>query len=213
MSEQSLREQRREFRRALSRDQVLDAAEYVFARNGFRDASLREIAEQAEFSVGTVYSLFASKEELYTEVILRRAAEFMPGMDEVLGSPAAPLRQLLDLAAWQVSFFRRYPDYGRVVLRAGAITSPLATPVEDARIEHNFAAAQQAQTELFRRGQAAGELRPGSPAVLARMFSGLVSAFQAADLAAADSAAAGDEDGGLDLADLLAVIEAAFTAR
>jgi AcrR family transcriptional regulator len=212
MSEQSLREQRREFRRALSRDQVLDAAESVFARNGFRDASLREIAEQAEFSVGTVYSLFASKEDLYREIILRRAAEFMLGMDEVLGSADTPRRQLLDLAAWQVSFFRRYPDYGRVVLRAGAITSPLATPVDDERVQANFAAAQLAEAELFRRGQAAGELRPGPPAVLARMFSGLVSAFQAADLGPAASDAAGPGNGGLDLADLLSVIEAAFTA-
>ena len=99
MEERSLREQRREYRRALSRDQILDAAEQVFARNGYHDASLREIAELAEFSVGAVYSFFPGKEDIYREIFLRRAAAFMPGMQEVLGSEAAPLRQLLDLAA------------------------------------------------------------------------------------------------------------------
>jgi AcrR family transcriptional regulator len=205
MSERSLREQRREHRRALSRDQILDAAEQVFARSNFHDASLREIAELAEFSVGAVYGFFASKEEIYHAVFLRRGADFMPGMEEILGSAAAPLRQLLDLAAWQVGFFRRYPHFARVVLRGGAIAS-LATPDADAAIADNFAIAQRAQTDLFRRGQQAGQLRDGPPAVLAMMFSGMVSAIQAADLAA-------EPAGGQDLEELLTVIEAAFAAR
>jgi len=46
-----------------------------------------------------VYSFFPGKEDIYREIFLRRAAAFMPGMQEVLGSEAAPLRQLLDLAA------------------------------------------------------------------------------------------------------------------
>jgi AcrR family transcriptional regulator len=127
MAERSLKEQRREHRRALSRDQILDVAEEVFARNGFHDASLREIAELAEFSVGAVYGFFTGKEEIYRALFLRRAAEFMPQMEQVLGSRAAPLRQLLDLAAWQVGFFRRYPHFARLVLRGGAIAAPLST--------------------------------------------------------------------------------------
>jgi TetR/AcrR family transcriptional regulator len=206
MAERSLREQRREQRRALSRDQILDAAEQVFARHGFHDASLREIAELAEFSVGAVYGFFTGKEEIYRAIFLRRAAEFMPEMEEVLGSDTPPLRQLLDLAAWQVGFFRRYPGFGRLVLREGAITAPLATPVEDARIRENFALAQRAQADLFRRGQEAGELRQAPPFVMARMFSGLVSAFQAAELGAEPATR-------LRLEDLLDVIEAAFAAR
>lgn len=205
MAEHSLREQRREHRRALSQNQILDAAEQVFARNGFHDAALREIAELAEFSVGAVYSFFASKEDIYRAIFLRRAAEFMPEMQQVLRSDAAPLRQLLELATWQVSFFRRYPHFGRLVLREGEIGSVLTTPVQEPQIRQNFTAAQDAQADLFRRGQQAGDLREGAPAVLARMFSGLVSAFQAAELGT-------DPVARLDLADLLDVVEAAFAA-
>jgi TetR/AcrR family transcriptional regulator len=205
MAEHSLREQRRQHRRALSRDQILDAAEQVFARNGFHDASLREIAEIAEFSVGAVYGFFTGKEDIYRAIFLRRAAEFMPEMQEVLSSDGAPRRQLLDLAAWQVTFFRRYPQFGRLVLRGGAIASPLATPAEDAQIQENFATAQHVQADLFLRGQQAGDLRQGPPAVLARMFSGLVSAFQAAEFST-------DPVEQLRLEDLLEVIEAAFAA-
>jgi TetR/AcrR family transcriptional regulator len=206
MAEHSLREQRREHRRALSQNQILDAAERVFARNGFHEASLREIAELADFSVGAVYSFFAGKEDIYRAIFLRRAAEFMPEMQQVLSSDATPLRQLLDLAVWQVGFFRRYPHFGRLVLREGEIGSAVTTPAQDTKIKQNFTAAQEAQADLFRRGQHAGELRQGAPAVLARMFSGLVSAFQAAELGT-------DPVAHLDLADLLDVLEAAFAAR
>jgi AcrR family transcriptional regulator len=110
MTERSLWEQRRERRRAHSRHQILDAAEEVFARNGFHEASLREIAELAEYSVGAVYGFFAGKNELYREIFLRRAVVCLPGMREILSSAQPPRRQLLDLAEWQVNFFRDHPS-------------------------------------------------------------------------------------------------------
>ncbi|MGI8335533.1 TetR/AcrR family transcriptional regulator [Actinomadura scrupuli] len=218
MTERSLREQRREHRRALSRDQVLDAAEQVFAREGFHEASLREIAELAEFSVGTVYALFSGKDDIYREIFLRRAAEFLPGMREVLSADRPPRRQLIELADWQVGFFRRFPQFGRLVLRGGSIAPPLSEPPDDSQILENFRTAQRMQADLFRRGQQAGELRSGDPVLLARMLSGLVSAFQAAELAtgedAATTMAGGDATGAgtgrLPLEQLHEVLEAAF---
>ena len=183
MTERSLREQRREHRRALSRDQILDTAEEVFARKGFHEAALREIAELAEYSVGAVYGFFAGKEEIYREIFLRRAAEFLPGMREALSTDRPPRQQLLDLAGWQVGFFRRFPQFGRLVLRGGSIAPPLSDPHGDDQIRENFRTAQRMQADLFERGQRTGELRAGDPLLLARMFSGLVSAFQAAELA------------------------------
>ncbi|MFV2176462.1 TetR/AcrR family transcriptional regulator [Actinomadura sp. LOL_016] len=206
MAERSLREQRREHRRALNRDQILDSAERVFARAGFHGAQLREIAELAEFSVGTVYGFFAGKDEIYQEIFLRRAAEFLPGMQETLASDAPPRRQLLDLADWQVGFFRRFPEFGRLVLRGGAIAPPLADPPADSRILENFRSAQRMQADLFRRGMDAGELRDGDPVLLARMFSGLVSAFQSTELAGDGPAEL------LPLEQLHRVLEGAFAA-
>ena len=54
----SRREQRRLQHQDLSRNQLLDAAEEVFGRKGFHETTLKEVAELAEFSVGSVYSFF-----------------------------------------------------------------------------------------------------------------------------------------------------------
>jgi TetR/AcrR family transcriptional regulator len=199
----NLREERRESRRALSRDQIMDVAERLFARKGFHDASLREIAELAEYSVGAVYGFFASKDELYRAILHRRTSAFMPGMSEVLSSGLPPDEQLVALAEWQVRFFRAYPEFGRLVLRGGAIAAPLADPPADSETLANFRKSMDRQADLFRRGQRAGVLREGDPQLLARMFSGLVTAFQASELAA-------DGDPELPLAVLTDSIRAAF---
>lgn len=48
-----------------SREQILEGAARVFARRGYRDASVAEIAAEASFSKGAVYWNFKSKAELF----------------------------------------------------------------------------------------------------------------------------------------------------
>ena len=73
----SRREQRRQLHQDLSRTQLLDAAEEVFGAKGFHETTLKEIAELAEFSVGSVYSFFENKDDLFLNVFLRRGEEFL----------------------------------------------------------------------------------------------------------------------------------------
>jgi AcrR family transcriptional regulator len=51
--------------RAATRDRLLAAARTVFARSGFRGASVEEIASEAGFSTGALYSNFEGKEDLF----------------------------------------------------------------------------------------------------------------------------------------------------
>jgi len=48
-----------------TREQLLAAASRVFARRGFSEATIDEIAGEAGYSTGAVYSNFAGKEELF----------------------------------------------------------------------------------------------------------------------------------------------------
>lgn len=49
----------------------MDAAQEVFAREGYTAASCEQIAEHAEFSKGAIYSNFAGKEALFLELLAR----------------------------------------------------------------------------------------------------------------------------------------------
>lgn len=51
------------------RQQILQAAEYLFTRHGFEGVSMDLVAEQASVSKQTVYSHFQSKEKLFSATI------------------------------------------------------------------------------------------------------------------------------------------------
>ena len=55
-------------RRAATRERLVKAATKVVARRGFHAATVDDIAEEAGFSVGAIYSNFASKDDLFLAV-------------------------------------------------------------------------------------------------------------------------------------------------
>ena len=63
---------RRGERRLITRAQLLDAAERVFARDGLRGASVDTIALEAGYSTGAVYSNFKGKEDLFLTLVEER---------------------------------------------------------------------------------------------------------------------------------------------
>ncbi len=55
-------------KQAQTRAQLIEAAAHVFAHRGFQAATVEEIAEQAGYSHGAVYSNFKGKEDLFLAV-------------------------------------------------------------------------------------------------------------------------------------------------
>jgi TetR/AcrR family transcriptional regulator len=203
----SRREQRRQQHHELSRNQLLDAAEEVFGAKGFHDTTLKEVAELAEFSVGSVYSFFENKDDLFLQVFLRRGDELLPAMEEVATSDDPPLAQLRRLVDLEVGFFRQHRHFARLYLRSSPSSSLPPMPVYEG-FKANFQRAMQLQADVFRRGQKLGELRDGDPYVLARMLSGIVATYQLLDPATgSDDAVPG---GGMPLDDLHEIVAGAF---
>jgi TetR/AcrR family transcriptional regulator len=204
----SRRAQRRLLQQDLSRAQLLDAAEEVFGRKGFHGTTLKEIAERAEFSVGSVYSFFDNKDDLYVSVFLRRAGEFMPGLRGAVATKAEPIEQLHVLVDFLIGFFRSHRHFGRLYLRSFSMSSPAPEVPESPLLADNIETAMEIQADIFARGQAMGELRNGDPQVLARLFSGLLAAYQSVDPAVMSDEPQPAER--LPLTDLHDIIEQAF---
>src|SRR5512132_991876 len=61
-------------RRQQTREELLTAAEACFVTRGFHATSVDQVAEQAGYTKGAVYSNFAAKEDLFFAVYERRVA-------------------------------------------------------------------------------------------------------------------------------------------
>ncbi|PFA66703.1 hypothetical protein CN378_13345 [Bacillus sp. AFS015802] len=61
-----------EEKKLLTIEKLLDSAEIVFSKKGYNGASVEEIAEEAGYSKGAVYSNFNNKENLFLALFDRR---------------------------------------------------------------------------------------------------------------------------------------------
>ena len=92
----------REQSRQQTRARLLDAAEEIFAREGYTAASVEQIAEHANYSKGAVYSNFVSKEALFLALLERN----MDRDDEQLRKIAASSETAADILEGLLSRLR-----------------------------------------------------------------------------------------------------------
>ena len=175
------KEERRLLHQELSRTQLLDAAEEIFGQKGFHETTLKEIADRADFSVGSVYSFFENKDDLYVNVWLRRGAEFIPGFEDALTFATDGLDAIARIVDFEVAFLRSRPSFSNLYLRSTASLVPTSNEAASEKVLENAEIVLKMQADVIRRGQANGELRLGDPDALSRLLSAMVQSFQAVD--------------------------------
>lgn len=110
----SRKEREQQFRLNL----ILDAAEEVFAETPFSGASVEEIAQRAEISVGTLYNLFRSKEDVYRAVISRLQHDFFDHLEERMEEARGPLEKVHAVVGFYFEHFHRYSRQFRLYVSA-----------------------------------------------------------------------------------------------
>jgi len=76
-------EERKEREKEQRRQQIIDAAEKVFAAKGFSAATMENIAEKAELSPATLYLYFKNKDALYASLNLKMLEVLVEKMEGV----------------------------------------------------------------------------------------------------------------------------------
>jgi AcrR family transcriptional regulator len=151
-----------------NRAQLLAAARRVFLERGYYGASVDQIAEQAGFSTGVVYSQFGGKADLFLALLEARIAERAAGNAQAVEDLAGDrgLRRLLEHAA---SVDRAEPEWGLLVIefRVHAARDPDLGRRYAAAHERTLAGMERAVAGLYQR---AGERPPLPPAELARLL-------------------------------------------
>ena len=94
-----------------TRCRLLASAARVFARRGFHAASVEDVAEDAGFSKGAVYSNFESKEDLFLAMLEARFAARVAEVREVVSSAGEPGEQARRSADGFIRQFAEDPDW------------------------------------------------------------------------------------------------------
>jgi len=165
---------RKEREKARHRLEILEAAEKVFARKGFRGATIEEIAQQAEFSVGTLYNFFESKEELYAAVLVERVQQFQRLVENIFSRPEVdPVRLMEEFIERKAGFFAEHAPFFRLLHRehvAGSADISASWRRRLLEVYQQFIARLEG---AIRRGIETGRLRDMPPRDTALALQGL----------------------------------------
>jgi len=101
--------------RERSRRRILESALQLFARKGFADTSMADIALAAGVSKGLAYNYFGGKEEILEAIVERRLAEHL-AEDERLERAASPAARLAGLIEAGVRRATAEPEAERLLM-------------------------------------------------------------------------------------------------
>jgi AcrR family transcriptional regulator len=161
----------RQARESLYREHILVAAERVFAEQGFEAAKVQDISRAAGLSMGSIYSLFPGKEQLFASIMERRGSELLEVVRTVVAAHAPPVEALEALAAAYVAYFFEHREFLRMHLRTGTSWALRPTSAESRRALSE--SIHELQADIFARGTAAGAFIDEDPGYLAVLFSGI----------------------------------------
>ncbi len=94
--------------------EILTVAERLFARKGFFKTSMAEIAREAEFSVGSLYQFFPSKDAVYVALMEDKFAEYLALVQREVAAAKTALDQLDALIATKFGFFEKHRNFFRI---------------------------------------------------------------------------------------------------
>ena len=106
----------RDERRAATRTELLDAAARVFARRGFHGASVDEVAAEAGYTSGAVYSHFDGKDDLFLAAFEHDVARYVKEMTEAREGGATADERTQALAVRWMEILRRRPEMFMLVI-------------------------------------------------------------------------------------------------
>jgi AcrR family transcriptional regulator len=108
-------------RTSAKRDALLDTAEGLFARHGYRAVGIDTVLAEAGVAKMTLYKHFRSKEELIAAVLERRSNAIAAGLAKrIAAAPEAPGTRLLAVFDWLEQAVRSPQFHGCLFIKAAS---------------------------------------------------------------------------------------------
>jgi AcrR family transcriptional regulator len=168
---------RKEREYLVHREEILSAAEKVFAAKGFFLTTMSDIAREAEFGTGTLYKYFRSKEELYFTLIDEKVEEINRLVKDELSQRTSAVERIKKALALQFEFFERNRDFFRIYISERnrfewTVKDELGKGLHEKMVTYINVLA-----EVMRQGIDREEFRLMNPMDLAHALVGIVNSF------------------------------------
>src|ERR671919_239149 len=151
------------------RDAILRAATEVFARHGFFQAQVADVARAAGVAAGTVYLYFRGKDDLLVSLFERTMREAIAEGTAALGDVADPIERLRTIARLHLERVGRDRDLAIVFQVELRQSTKFMEEFSSTYLRDYLGLIR----ETIASGQTAGHFRPNiNPTIAAKVFFG-----------------------------------------
>ena len=156
---------------------ILDVAGEMFAKRGFFKVTMKDIAERAEFALGTVYSFFKGKQNLYQQAIEQKVNELVALVSVAMADKTSPVLIVKGFIEAKLRFFFDNLDFVRlyfVEMHGPPLYGERALSIA---LEDKYRALLDRVSSALERGMSEGIFAEASPKALATAIDGQTSAI------------------------------------
>lgn len=139
-----------------SKDQILDAAERLFAQQGFSRTTIKHLGQAAGVNSALLYYYFGDKERLYRAVLERLVTRLISRTLGRLGADASPALKIRGFIEAQVETFIADPQLPQLFMRE-MLDHDASHAVE--QIQHLAATSFKGLCDTIAEGQRQGAFR------------------------------------------------------
>jgi AcrR family transcriptional regulator len=159
------------------REEILKAAERVFAQNGFHNSTVAEIAKESEFAIGTLYQFFKNKEELYYIMMIEKFDLLYSTLLTGVGKNIKCSEKLLCLVEIVFAFIERNVDFFRIFTwELNVLNSNMNNRLKDQLVAKHFAYIKLI-SDTIKEGFQEGVLKKGDADDLSTALVGMMNIF------------------------------------
>ena len=148
-------------------DLILDAADRLLARYGYKKMTIDDLAREAGIGKGTVYLHFKSKEDVVLSHVDRIVERLLEQMQTIIDSEAAPEEKLRQMLVRRVMF--RFESVQHYTESISLVLRDLRAGLLERRARY-FEEEAKAFATVLRQGQHAGVFRRHEALATARLL-------------------------------------------
>ena len=152
---------------------ILDIAESIFAERGFFRTTMRQIAQKAEFALGTIYSYFGGKRQLYEKVIETKVNELVDSVTRKMANTPSAQCQVEKFIHAKITFLCKNLTFLRLYLAEVDVPRLDANNILSGKVCEKYDSMLCVLTDIIWRGIQKGVFKPMDAEVIAKALDGL----------------------------------------
>jgi len=166
---------------------ILDTAESIFAEQGFFCTTMRQIALKAEFALGTIYSYFGSKKQLYGRVIETKVDELVAFVTREMTEVPSARDQVEKFICAKMTFLHKNLSFFQLYLAEVDMPQLDINNILPKKVREKYDLMLCNLTSVIRRGTQEGLFKPINVRVIVKAIDGLTNALALSWLSLAEA--------------------------